>query len=101
MTQALKTDNEHEPAGNWQHAVHPAHFDPWQRNRRLVAHPLREYPSIVEEHNLESQNQDLGDNLGYLFRARHEPVYHQVKSDMAATVGSRHRSVESQPDQQV
>src|SRR5687767_15297832 len=101
MAQALKTDKEHEPTGDWQYAVHPSHFDPRKRNRGFVAHLLREDPSIVEKHNLESQDQELGNNPKHPPGARHEPIYHQVKSDVAATVRSRHRSTEGQPDQQV
>ncbi len=99
--QSLKADKEHEPTGNREHAVDPRHFDPRKRNRSLVAHLLREGPSIVEKHNLESQDEELGDNVGHPSGVRHEPIYHQVKSDMSATVRGRHRSVEGQPDQQV
>jgi hypothetical protein len=93
MKQALKADKQHEPAGDWQHAVDPSHLDPRQRDRGLIAHLLHEIPAIIKKHDMKSQNEKLGDNLDPSSGARYEPVYDHVESDVAAAVRRHNRSV--------
>jgi len=86
--QSPETDEQHEPPRQGQHAVDPAHLDPHQGDGRLITHLLGEDPSVPEQHNLESQDEQFADALQRTPGGGPQPVLQELEPDVAAALGS-------------
>ncbi len=53
---------------------------------------------MIQPHDLEFENEELGENLHLPLNVRREPRNHCVKLNVAVVVGGRHRAIKSQPN---